>query len=176
MKFPAISRLVLCLAIVGTIGCDRVTKHIAEVTLAGQPSQTWLAGTVWLGYVQNTAGFLSLGVTWPVAVRTAVFTFGTGLMLLVLGVAAIRLRPTGWMAMGFALFLAGAASNWFDRVVQGSVVDFLNVGIGSLRTGIFNVADVAILAGAALSIWADVRKSSGHTNSGGSDVDVQQVS
>jgi signal peptidase II len=31
-------------------------------------------------------------------------------------------------------------------------VDFLNVGIGSLRTGIFNVADMAIMAG--VIIWA----------------------
>jgi signal peptidase II len=34
-----------------------------------------------------------------------------------------------------------------DRIVHGTVVDFVSVGVGSLRTGIFNVADVAILAG-----------------------------
>jgi signal peptidase II len=33
---------------------------------------------------------------------------------------------------------------------MGSVVDFMNVGVGSFRTGIFNVADVAILAGIGL--------------------------
>jgi len=32
------------------------------------------------------------------------------------------------------------------------VVDFLNVGIGPLRTGIFNVADLAITAGAVVLI------------------------
>jgi signal peptidase II len=31
-------------------------------------------------------------------------------------------------------------------------VDFLNVGIGPLRTGIFNVADMAIMLGVALLI------------------------
>ncbi|RPI54782.1 MAG: hypothetical protein EHM55_09825 [Acidobacteria bacterium] len=36
-------------------------------------------------------------------------------------------------------------SNWFDRVVRGGVFDFINVGIGSVRTGVFNVADVAIM-------------------------------
>jgi len=37
------------------------------------------------------------------------------------------------------------------------VVDFLNVGIGPLRTGIFNLADVAILSGAALVVAATAR-------------------
>ncbi|HXW60355.1 MAG TPA: signal peptidase II [Myxococcota bacterium] len=35
-----------------------------------------------------------------------------------------------------------------DRILQGSVTDFINVGIGPVRTGIFNIADVAILLGA----------------------------
>lgn len=176
MKTPAISRVVLLLAIIGTIGCDRVTKHIAETALAGQPSQTFLAGTVWLGYVENTGGFLSLGATLPTAVRTAVFTVGTGLMLLAVALFAVRMRVTGWVAMGFALFLAGAASNWVDRLMQGSVVDFLNVGIGPIRTGMFNVTDVAILGGAALALWADLRTQTLRNNiDGDPHVDVQQV-
>ena len=40
-----------------------------------------------------------------------------------------------------------------DRLLyDGRVTDFLNVGIGSLRTGIFNLADMAILAGALLLV------------------------
>jgi lipoprotein signal peptidase len=51
------------------------------------------------------------------------------------------------------LFLAGGLSNLADRLAIGSVIDFLNVGIGQVRTGIFNVADVAIMTGAALVLW-----------------------
>ena len=40
-----------------------------------------------------------------------------------------------------------------DRLLnEGRVTDFLNVGIGTLRTGIFNPADMAILAGALLLV------------------------
>jgi signal peptidase II len=40
-----------------------------------------------------------------------------------------------------------------DRLIyDGRVTDFLNVGIGPLRTGIFNLADMAILAGALLLV------------------------
>jgi signal peptidase II len=37
---------------------------------------------------------------------------------------------------------------------QGSVVDFMNMGIGPLRTGVFNVADVAIMVGIGLLLLA----------------------
>ena len=144
------SRLVLIGAVLGTIGCDRVTKHIASTTLAGAPGRTYFAETVWLGYMENPGGFLSLGAGLPPGARMIIFTFGTGVMLLALTAVAIRGALNGWPALGLALFIAGGASNWIDRVVRGSVVDFLNVGIGSVRTGVFNVADVAIMIGAVV--------------------------
>ena len=55
-----------------------------------------------------------------------------------------------------ALFIAGGVSNWVDRVVSGSVVDFMNVGVGWLRTGIFNFADVAIMLGITLFVLSDL--------------------
>jgi len=51
----------------------------------------------------------------------------------------------------------GGASNLIDRASRGHVVDFLNLGVGSLRTGIFNVADVAVLLGAVLIVVGDLR-------------------
>jgi signal peptidase II len=47
---------------------------------------------------------------------------------------------------------AGGASNLIDRLARGTVTDFMNVGIGPLRTGIFNLADVAITLGAVLVV------------------------
>jgi signal peptidase II len=50
-----------------------------------------------------------------------------------------------------ALVAGGGISNLIDRLLyNGRVTDFLNVGIGGVRTGIFNVADMAIMAGALL--------------------------
>jgi signal peptidase II len=145
-------RLVLMVAVLGTIGCDRVTRHIATTTLAGQPTHSYLADAVRLGYVENAGGFLSLGASLPPGIRTVVFTWATGLMLAALTPVAIWRSCRGWPAVGVALFVAGGASNWIDRLVQGSVVDFLNVGIGSVRTGVFNVADMAIMLGVALLV------------------------
>ena len=78
--------------------------------------------------------------------------------LLALVVIAIRDGFAGPSTLGLVLFVAGGTSNWIDRVIQGSVVDFLNVGIGPLRTGIFNIADVAIMVGAGLVALGALRK------------------
>ena len=72
-------------------------------------------------------------------------------------VAAVRLRWSGLALLGLAFFVAGGASNLADRLARGTVTDFINVGVGSLRTGIFNVADVAIMLGAALVAFGSFR-------------------
>lgn len=159
-------RLVLFLVIVTTIGCDRVTKHVATETLAGKPTQSYLSDTLRLGYTENTGAFLSIGDNLPLAARTALFTVATGFVLVVLAivVCGTRLRP--WRRIGLALFVAGGTSNWIDRVLHGSVVDFLNIGVGWLRTGVFNVADVAIMLGAGLFVLSELRRNP-HRSSGG---------
>ena len=151
-------RFVLIVAVLGTIGCDRITKHVATTTLAGQPPHSYLADAVRLGYVENTGGFLSLGASLPPGIRSFIFTGVTGLMLVALTAVAIQWRLRGWSALGVALFVAGGASNWVDRLVQGSVVDFLNIGIGPVRTGVFNVADIAIMLGAVLIAFGEFQR------------------
>ena len=150
-------RLLLLIAIGATIGCDRVAKHVAATTLSEAPSRSFLADTVRLEYVENTGAFLGLGADWPVAVRTAVFGVGNGLLLVGLAAFAMRARWPRRVLLGVALFVAGGASNLADRIAYGMVIDFMNVGIGSLRTGIFNVADMAIMLGAGILVLEGYR-------------------
>jgi len=150
-------RVLFVAAILSVVGCDRVTKHLASVSLAGEPSRSYFADLVRLRYVENTGGFLSLGADWPDSVRLPIFVGGTGLMLILLTVYAFGLRASGWRLFGLSLFIAGGVSNWADRFAHGSVVDFLNVGIGPLRTGVFNVADMALLAGIGVLVLAEFR-------------------
>jgi signal peptidase II len=158
MIFRTSRRLVLILLVLATIGCDRVTKHAAVTMLSGEAGHSYWGDTVRLEYVENSGAFLSLGADWPQAVKTTFFTVVTGCMLLIAGGVLIRRRAVGWSAFGSTLFLAGAASNWIDRVNYGSVVDFLNIGVGHLRTGVFNVADVAIMLGAGIVVLSEFHK------------------
>lgn len=147
-----------------TIGCDQGTKHAATVLLEGEPDRSYVADTLRLGYSENAGGFLSLGADLPPAVRTGVFTVATGCLLVALLALGVRQGYAGWSALGLVLFVAGGFSNWIDRVLDGRVIDFLNVGIGALRTGVFNVADMAIMLGAGL-LAADALRGRAHSRS-----------
>lgn len=58
--------------------------------------------------------------------------------------------------VALSLVFSGGISNFYDRVLNnGAVIDFLNVGIGSIRTGVFNVADMAILLGIFIFIFIE---------------------
>lgn len=80
-------------------------------------------------------------------------------------------RRIGW---GAGLTAGGALANAFDRLIDGAVVDFLNVdccGIGNPYA--FNLADVAVFLGAALIVWsawgepAEARRVGGEGSQGG---------
>ena len=149
----------LCLLLAGTAGCDRVTKHLAVTALAGGPHQSFFADTVRLQYHENPGAFLALGSTWSPVARVGMFQFGNALFLAAAGFLAARYRWSRVARCGLVLFLAGGLSNLTDRIAIGSVIDFLNVGIGPIRTGIFNVADVAIMAGMVMVLWEVLRNS-----------------
>ncbi|MDP3716838.1 MAG: signal peptidase II [Acidobacteriota bacterium] len=149
--------LLLGLLLAGTASCDRATKHYAMTTLTGAPDQSFFSDTVRLTYHENPGAFLGVGAQWRPELRATFFQFGNGLFLLATAVLALRSRFSRLGQAGLALFLAGGVSNLVDRVAMGRVIDFLNVGIGPLRTGVFNVADMAIIAGVAILIAEGVR-------------------
>jgi signal peptidase II len=149
------TRMMLFVVLVATIGCDRVTKRFAVETLAGSPDRSFLADTVRIAYAENAGGFLNIGAAQPASRRRAIFVVGCGLLLVAVMAAALRARWTGISLLGVTFFVAGGVSNWADRVLHGTVVDFLNVGVGPIRTGIFNVADVAIMFGLALLLTGE---------------------
>ena len=95
---------------------------------------------------------LSIGSSLQEPLRKSIFTVGVGSLLigsLAYAFFAKPGNPSGVFAI--ALILSGGAGNLFDRLCHdGSVVDFIAVGIGPVRTGTFNVADIAITVGAII--------------------------
>ena len=143
-------RLACLLIVVLTIGCDQATKRFAARELQGAPGHSYLSDMVRIQYTENPGAFLSLGATLPAWARTAIFSFGSALLLGFCAYSAIRNQWPTLARIGLCLIFGGGVSNLIDRVLRGSVIDFMNVGIGSLRTGIFNVADMALMLGVAL--------------------------
>jgi signal peptidase II len=132
---------------------DRLTKIWAVNTLKEQPMKSYLNDIFRLVYAENTGAFLSLGSGMNDNLRYWVLAVVPVLVLLYIFfhvLTAKNLHIVQQAAFGF--ILGGGLSNIYDRIMEGRVVDFMNMGFGTLRTGIFNVADMSIMLGLFLMV------------------------
>ena len=135
------------------LGCDQATKQLARVHLDAGPALSFLHGFVELRLAANRGAFLSLGAGLPESVRTLAFQVVVPLVLAGFCIALLR-RASAGDAVAIALVVGGGAGNWVDRMLHdGAVTDFVRMGLGLVHTGLFNLADVAILAGAAMLLF-----------------------
>jgi signal peptidase II len=140
--------LLILLVFFPLVGCDRYTKVQAVSQLKGQEPLSFLNGFFSLTYHENTGGMLSLGADLSDELRVILFTFLVGVVL-VGGLIYMLVKPMDKYSFTVGLLiLAGGFGNLYDRAVNhGRVVDFMLLQIGPLKTGVFNVADIAIMAG-----------------------------
>ena len=132
-----------------SVGCDQVTKNLARRGLANSEPIAFLNNIFRLQYTENPGAFLGLGAGSPEGIRFWVFTLIVGSFLAGI-LVYLLISPNNSKAkiISLSLVLGGGVGNLIDRVFnEGRVIDFMNIGIGSLRTGVFNVADVAISCG-----------------------------
>ena len=149
---------VLFLVLACTAGCDQATKRLARRELSESRSTSVVGGMVEFTLAENPGAFLSLGGSLPRQVRSVLtLAIGIGLMaLLVFLLSASRLSMLAFLALSLAW--AGGMSNLIDRVGRhGFVTDFIVVRAGPLHTGVFNVADLAIVIGIIVLFASSLR-------------------
>ncbi len=153
--------LLVALALLALVGCDQATKALARDTLASSPPISLLGGAVRFQYVENPGAFLSLGAGLSPQWRFLLGVVFSGAALAALAVFATRSAKLSMaQRLSLGLVVAGGLGNLVDRLVNdGRVVDFVSLGVGPLRTGIFNVADVAITAGVLVAMVAGLKRS-----------------
>ena len=162
------SRRRAALAFIGvallTAGCDHAAKQAARIALGDGAAHSLAGDLVRFELTHNSGGFLSLGALLAPALREALFLVLAPLLIAALLAATLRVATLSRAVLaGLALVSGGGLANWLDRVANaGAVTDFVSLGFGPLRTGIFNLADVAIMAGAALMIFAPFRAPAEH--------------
>lgn len=156
-----LNRIVILLFIlISCVGCDQATKLLARQNLATAPVQEYVGGLFRFVYAENPGAFLSLGATLPEGMRFWIFIVIAALLLVGVGIFALQFsqRTPLTLVVAIALVLGGGLGNLTDRILyDGLVVDFMQVGIPRLRTGVFNVADMAIMAGVATMLLATLR-------------------
>jgi len=141
------------------IGCDQTTKLFATQYLPKEKMDSYLFDVLRVGYTENIGAFLGLGNNLSEQARLWMFVVVIGIFLSgLLWYLITNSKQTMYSLLALSLVFSGGVSNFYDRVVNnGAVIDFLNVGVGTVRTGIFNVADIAIMAGVFILLLLQIK-------------------
>ena len=132
------------------------------VFAADQLSKYWILRIINLDErepIEITA-FMDLAMAWNRGVSYGLLATNTQVLLIILSLA-ISVFIWLWLAkathvlaaLAFGLVLGGAIGNALDRAVHGAVADFVHLHWGTWSWYVFNLADIAIVAGVALLIY-----------------------
>ena len=143
-----ISNAMIILIIMLNLAFDQISKIIVRNEI-GQNEIIKLCGHWFtLTKVENTGAFLSAGSALPDLIRIILLSvfpiifLAYGLYMLLVKRVMSNLQVVGW-----CFVIGGGTGNLYDRIVHGSVTDFLHLDLGLFQTGIFNLADVSIMIG-----------------------------
>ncbi|MGI5838402.1 MAG: signal peptidase II [bacterium] len=126
----------------GVLGLDRLTKHLIVGGLDLYESYPVIEGVFHITYIRNPGAAFGL-----LAHKTPLFIGITVAVVVILAVFSRRLTAGRRLPAGaLGLLLGGALGNLYDRIVAGTVVDFLDFRIWP----VFNLADTAIVVGVFL--------------------------
>ncbi|WP_254560445.1 signal peptidase II [Dyadobacter diqingensis] len=146
-----ITNIAVLFVLVANIGCDQISKNIVRQKVDYYENISLISSYFTLTKVENTGAFLSVGSALPETLKFILLS-GIPVLALAFGVGYMFLRKNiskmSMLALSFAI--GGGIGNIYDRIVHGSVTDFLHINLGVVQTGIFNMADVSIMVGMGL--------------------------
>jgi signal peptidase II len=104
--------------------------------------------------VENTGAMLGFGANFPPIIKIILLQIIPVFVLMVLLYRVLtKKRIDRWLVFAFALVIGGGIGNLIDRIIYGSVTDFFQIRLGFLKTGIFNMADVAVTIGVLMILF-----------------------
>lgn len=137
------------------VGCDQISKTIVRKEVAYNASISLIDNYLILTRVENIGAFLSAGSSLPFLMRFVLLTM-IPVIFLIYGLYLIISKPhMGKMLVtGWCFVIGGGIGNLYDRIIHGSVTDFLHLDLVIFQTGIFNLADVSIMTGMIIILAA----------------------
>jgi signal peptidase II len=142
-----------CATAAVVFGLDRLTKWIVETRVSAFDAYPVIPGFFSIVHAQNRGAafgiFADSASEWRTFFLIVLSLAATAFVGAMLWRAHSLNRLTFW---GLALIMGGAAGNIFDRIVRGTVTDFLLLYLGEYQWPAFNVADSAVSVGAGMLI------------------------
>ncbi|CAG5069254.1 Lipoprotein signal peptidase [Dyadobacter sp. CECT 9623] len=155
LKSSRVFRNAVVLSIlVANIGCDQISKQIVRKHVGFYESISVIKDYFTIIYVENTGAFLSIGSNLPDTLKILILSV-IPLIALIFGVFYILVKRNLTLLSSLALSFAigGGIGNIYDRLMHGSVTDFMHINLGFFQTGIFNMADVSIMTGMFIFLY-----------------------
>jgi len=144
-RFRNICILIIVLA---NAGCDQISKHAARQNIAYYETIDVIGKHLILTKIENSGAFLSVGDSLGTSVKF-IFLSLIPFLALCYGIYYLlthRHLPK-LLVLGICFVIGGGLGNLYDRLRYGSVTDFIHIDLYLFKTGIFNLADVSIMAG-----------------------------
>ena len=111
--------------------------------------------------VENTGAFLGMGSELPETLRVLLLIILPVIVLVGITIYTYFDKSLDKTSIiGFSLIIGGGVGNIFDRIVYGSVTDFLYLNFEFFKTGIFNIADLSVTIGMILILISSFKKNS----------------
>ena len=151
-------RLLFVAAVAAAVfALDRVTKSWVEQNIAVGTARPIAGDYVRIVHAQNTGAAFGL-----LPERTTLLSVLSVLAVLAIVYYYRRIASGSWLVSAtLGMQLGGAFGNLLDRIAQGYVIDFVDVGIGDVRFWAFNVADSSIVVGiivVTFALWYEERR------------------
>jgi signal peptidase II len=144
----ALSKFFILVVIISNISCDQILKSIVRQRVEYNSHINLISNYVILTRVENTGAFLGLGDSIPRPLYKIIMII---LPIIVLSYALFFLftkeNISKLLIIGLSFIIAGGIGNIFDRIVYGSVTDFIHIDFIIFKTGILNLADISVTTG-----------------------------
>ena len=148
MKSRLLRTILILLLLSFNVGCDQVSKTLARQHLVEGVPKPYLNNHFLLIRGENKGAFLSTG-DWLTGAPRFIILNLIPLIAVLFGLWFVLSKPDLAVLTVFSLvmIIGGGLANLYDRLVHGSVTDFMFIDFGTLHTGVFNVADMSIMLG-----------------------------
>jgi signal peptidase II len=143
--------IIFVISIAAVVALDQISKAVVAALMSPGQNVKVVPHLLWLTYSTNT------GAAFGLFKGSSQVLFFTSLILVAMMLAwfmLARQRMGTFAFIGMGLIIGGAMGNLLDRIFRGRIIDYIDLGWWP----VFNVADIAILAGAIIVLVVYTRE------------------
>ena len=152
----------ITIIVVLSIAFDQLSKIWIRNNFESYIEKSIIGDVFTLIKVENTGAFLGMGSELSEIPRILLLIVLPIIVLISITLYTYLEKTLDQTSIiGFSLIIGGGIANIFDRIVYGSVTDFLYINLGGIfKTGIFNIADVSVTTGMILILISSFKNKS----------------